>query len=303
MKSVAESYRLGFATIRIIIAETCRAIWNVLGPDVLALPTPEQWRQHALDFEQEWHFPNCVGAVDGKHVMMEKPINSGSINYNYKGYCSIVLMTVVDAKYRFVYISVGANGQESDGGVWAACDLGQKLEAQQNGGTQVLPGPEPLPGSAEVMPHVLVGDEAFPLREHLMRPFPGAALNTDERRVYNYRLCRARRTVENAYGIMAQRWRVYRGPIGCSVATTKLIVQATCVLHNVLREKEIARGGPGAYSNVRLEERGEVAGLRQVTDVGATHNHPQRAARLRERFVEYFSGAGNVHWQMDKIRR
>ncbi|XP_043209460.1 putative nuclease HARBI1 [Amphibalanus amphitrite] len=303
MKSVAESYRLGFATIRTIVSETCAAIWEILGPDVLALPTPEQWRQHALDFEREWQFPNCVGALDGKHVQMEKPINSGSMNYNYKGYCSIVLMAVVDAKYRFTYVSVGANGQESDGGVWGACDLAQMLEAQGSGGEQVLPGPQPLPGSAEPLPHVLVGDEAFPLREHLMRPFPGSALTTEERRVFNYRLSRARRTSENAFGILAQRWRVYRGPIGCSVATTKLIVQATCVLHNVLREKELSRGGPGGYSCVAPEERGEVGGLREVTDVGATHNHPQQAAGVRNSLVRYFSGAGSVPWQLDSIRR
>ncbi|XP_043212254.1 putative nuclease HARBI1 [Amphibalanus amphitrite] len=302
MKSVAESYRLGFATIRLIIIETCRAIWEVIGPDVLAPPTPEQWRQHALDFEQHWQFPNCIGAVDGKHVQMEKPINSGSINFNYKGFCSIILMAVVDAKCRFTYVSVGANGQESDGGVWGDCDLGQMLEAQRGDG-RVLPGPALLPGSAEVAPHVIVGDEAFPLREHLMRPFPGAALTTDERRVFNYRLSRARRTSENAFGIMAQRWRVYRGPIACNVATTKLIVQATCVLHNVLRQNELARGGLGAHCTVAPAERGEAAGLRDVTDAGVIHNHSQQAARVRETFVRYFSGAGSVPWQMDSIRR
>ena len=304
MKSVAESYRIGFATIRKVVPETCRAIWTELGPGLMALPSPEQWRQHAVEFQQDWQFPNCVGAVDGKHVMMEKPANSGSINYNYKGFCSIVLMAVVDAKCRFRFVSVGSHGQESDGGVWGACELGQMLEAQDQGGPQVLPDPEPLPGSAVSLPHVLVGDEAFPLRQHLMRPFPGSRLTDDERRVFNYRLSRARRTSENAFGILAQRWRVYRGPIGCDVENTKLIVLATCVLHNLLREKDVQarRGGPGAYGYLAPEERGDVTGLRDVGGAGATHNHPRQAAQIREQYVRYFSGAGSVAWQLDSIR-
>ena len=97
MKSVAKSYRLGFAAIQAIVAETCRAIWDTLGPDdFLALPTPKQWRQHALDFERDWQFPNCVGAVDRKHVQMEKPINSDSIKYNYKVYCNTLVKLAAD---------------------------------------------------------------------------------------------------------------------------------------------------------------------------------------------------------------
>ena len=305
MKSVAESYRIGFATIRQIIPETCSAIWEKLGPELMALPSLQQWREHAADFERDWQFPHCVGAIDGKHVAMEKPANSGSINFNYKGYCSIILMAVVDAKCRFSYISVGGHGQESDGGVWGMCDMGQMLEAQEHGGPQVLPSPEPLPGTTDALPFVLVGDEAFPLCPHLMRPFPGSRLTDDARRVFNYRLSRARRTSENAFGILAQRWRVYRGPIGSSVKTTKLVVQATCVLHNFLREKDIqaSGGGPGAYSRIAPEERCEVTGLTDVRDAANTHNHTRRAAQIRDKYVEYFSGAGSVPWQLDSIRR
>ena len=93
-------------------------------------------------------------------------------------------MAVVDAHYRFSFISVGGNGQESDGGVWASCELGSMLEEQLKGGSAVLPGPETLPGTDTVLPHVLVADEAFPLRPFMMRPFPGWRLNP-ERRIAN----------------------------------------------------------------------------------------------------------------------
>ena len=187
---------------------------------------------------------------------------------------------MVDAKYRFIYVCVGANDQETDGGVWGGCDVGQMLEAQEGDGEQVLPGPEPLPGSAGDTPHVIVGDEAFPLRRHLLRPFPGSPLTTDERRVFNYRLGRARRTSENAFGIMAQRWRVYRGPIGCSVATTKQIVQATCVLHDVLCGNELARGGLAGTVAWCRRRGARLAALATSTDVGATHNQLQDARHL-----------------------
>ena len=108
MKSVAESYRIGYATVPKIIKEVCTALWHQLGPQVMSFPSTEEWHQRASEFRDKWQFPNCCGAVDGKHVMIQKPANSGSINWCYKGFCSIVLMAVVDAVYRFSYISVGS---------------------------------------------------------------------------------------------------------------------------------------------------------------------------------------------------
>ena len=52
-----------------------------------------------------------------------------------------------------------------------------------------------------MLPYVIVGDEAFPLKPYLMQPFPGRDIrNNEERRKYNYRLSRARRVIENAFG-------------------------------------------------------------------------------------------------------
>lgn len=63
----------------------------------------------------------------------------------------------------------------------------------------MLPEEAPLPGADGCLSYAFVADEAFPLKTWLMRPFPGREL-TETRRIYNYRLSRARRTIENAFG-------------------------------------------------------------------------------------------------------
>lgn len=113
-------------------------------------------------------------------------------------------MAAVDAQYCFTFVDIGALGSESDGGVFGRSLFGKSLR----NGTLNLPDNTCLPGTEVLSPYTFIADEAFPLCENLMRPFPGREL-TIERRVYNYRHCRARRVVENAFGILAARWRIF----------------------------------------------------------------------------------------------
>ena len=80
-----------------------------------------------------------------------------------------------------------------------------------------LPPPVCLPGGSMLgpMPYVVVGDEVLPLKTYLMRQYPGKTLAIDKR-VFNYRLSRARRISENAFGIQAQRWRLFQRCINLS---------------------------------------------------------------------------------------
>ena len=61
---------VGVSTLAYIIPETCDAIYNVLGDVYLRTPsTQEEWKAVAKGFYENWNYPNCIGAVDGKHVV------------------------------------------------------------------------------------------------------------------------------------------------------------------------------------------------------------------------------------------
>ena len=106
------------------------------------------------------NFHNCLGALDGKHIKLRQPINSGSFYFNYKHFYSVVLMDLVDAKYKFLYVDIGCTGRVSDEGVFKNCSLWKALEKRDLN----IPNPRPLPGSTTPIPFMIVTDDAFPLK-------------------------------------------------------------------------------------------------------------------------------------------
>ena len=90
MTTIVYNFRIGVLTARQIILDVCTAIWDALASIYLPVPSKIEWHSTADDFFVRWNFPNCIGAIDGKHVMIQFPVNSGSLFYNYKSYFSIV---------------------------------------------------------------------------------------------------------------------------------------------------------------------------------------------------------------------
>lgn len=115
---------------------------------------------------------------------------------------------MVDANYKFVFVDIGGYGREGDAGLFHASSFGQRLqnatETYQNGGV-ALPNDNFILGTGISAPHVFLGDAAFPLQRHMMKPYQHHTASGGEQ-VFNYRLSRARRVVENAFGILTTRW-------------------------------------------------------------------------------------------------
>ena len=153
---------------------------------------------------------------------IKRPPNSGSMFYNYKKTYIIVLMAVVNSEHEFIMADVGVNGRVSDGGLFSHTTFAQMLKDQS------LHPPEPacLSNSDRIVPYVLIGN-AFALSGNLLKPYNQAELN-NPKRIFNYLLSRARRIVENAFGIMNARFGVFQRPICVSPDKAQRIVLACC---------------------------------------------------------------------------
>ena len=306
-QSQSFNFRVGRTTVCNIIFETCLGIWNALHGCYVKVPkTAEEWECLAKEFETEWNFPNCVGAIDGKHIAIERPHNAGSAFYNYKNFHSTVLLAICDAKYCFTMLDIGAFGRDNDAGVLTESQFENYFE------NNVCHFPEPKKVGDFVIPYLIVGDDIFPLKTWLMKPMAGKNLS-EEWKVYNYRLSRCRRTIENAFGILSARWRIFRRPIRASPVTVDRIVQATVCLYNYLRLTENSMYIPSGFvdsedntGNIRPGDWramvvGDNGGLLNLGQIGGNRYRFQ-AGKIRTDLKDYFnSQEGSVPWQLKHV--
>ena len=257
--------------------------------------TTDEWKVIAEEYLKRWHFPNTVGSLDGKHIKIRKPSCSGSTYFNYKHTFSIVLLAVADANYRFLFVDVGSQGRCSDAGVFSESHLNKALQLN----ALHLPPPAEIPGTREKMPFWLLADDAFPLRDHILKPYPQRNLSHDER-IYNYRLSRGRMCIENAFGILCNRFRVLLNPICLSPSKVDTIVLACCAMHNMLRSIAPSRYVlPQENANNRVNN-GE--NNLEPARVGGRRSATKRGKEIRDFMCRYFvSPEGEVPWQESMI--
>ena len=84
--TLSTRFHRGKSTVAQVVYNVSEAIWEVMSPIFMAPPTENDWKQIEHQFSTKWNFPNCIGALDGKHIMMRAPPNSSSMFYNYKGF-------------------------------------------------------------------------------------------------------------------------------------------------------------------------------------------------------------------------
>lgn len=204
-----------------------------------------------------------------------------------------------------MYISI--IGSINDSGIWSSTTMCKALE---NNNLSV-PEARALPNTNIATPFSLVGDEGFPLKKYLMRPYPRRYLLGDEQRVFNYRLSRARRIIENSFGILVTKWRILQQSLCLKLESAESIVQATICLHNFvintsndkrylhMVDREVSNGHiiEGEWRNTITENNV----FRHLGRVGA-NSSAVASMRQRDTLAKYFiSDAGSIPWQWKHI--
>lgn len=260
--------------------------------------TAEDWQKVASEFNNKWNYPCCIGALDGKHIAIQQPPNSGSEFFNYKHFFSVLLLALVDANYRFLYVDVGAPGRAGDAGVFAASSLKQALERN----TLNLPPAKTIEGIPCPVNYHIVGDDAFPLSKNIMKPYPQRNLDR-AKRIFNYRLSRARRVVENAFGILANRFRLFLTTIKLSNDKVVSLILAACCLHNFMVEtnkhtylsvQDVENTDQHIITTGTWRNDPPLTGLSTSSDRNPAHIAKQQRKELTDYFI---SNLGSVPWQ------
>lgn len=215
-------------------------------------------------------------------------------------------MAVAGPDYKFLFINVGAYGSEGDGSVFSKTEFGESIL------NNTIELPEDVEIGNSKIPFVFVGDDAFPLSKRIMKPFstPRGRPFTDSEKIFNYRLSRARRCVENAFGILTSKFLCLQRTLSCGPERAQNIVSACCLLHNFFLKNTATRRWycpPGMADH--YDANGVLIGgaWRAQTQSAVTleinEERPNEAAkRTREIFEQFFvSPEGSIPWQRSAV--
>lgn len=180
--------------------------------------------------------------------------------------------------------------ENSDGGIFKESKMGQTLANSTFG----MPNNKPVCADGDPLPYVIVGDEAFPAKPYLLRPYAGRGL-PEEKMIFNYRLSRARRVSENAFGILSQKFRIFLNKLQVHPDNADKIILASLCLHNFLRDDD-------KLLNTLIEEKQNnqqtiLTGLPKTGERLSSN-----ALEIRVKFTNYFSSVeGALPWQENAI--
>lgn len=238
---------------------------------------------------------------------MKCPANSGSVYINYKKFFSQILTAWCDADYNVIWLEVGAEGSAGDGGVFEASGAKHALENNLLN----FPAPEPLYPGGKPVPYFGAGDNAYPQRRYLMTPYSG--LLTLVMRLFNYRLSRARRVIENFFGILAHKNRCILGCFQQRPEVVTGIVKAAACMHNLqgLRYEYASNREDYDYEDdngvlrpgVWRSDMPVIAAMGMQPFQAINDSAELREGKeLRDYLAAYFCGRGQVSWQLQAIQ-
>lgn len=258
----------------------------------MAIPSTEKWKAIASRFNELCNIPNCLGAIERRHITIQKLPKTGSSYSNHKQYLSIILMAACDADGLFTMIETGYARSNDRGGSIQNLKVTRWLETDGLN----LPQSSSLPHdeTCQEVPYFFVGDNAFPFKRYLLRPFPSKTLN-NKKRICNYRFSRGTNITERTFDTMTQKFQVLSTSVRCTnYQTVTNIAKAACILHNFVCVQDGLQDSAPVIESIRGNRAQEFDLQEEVMQIHANSS----GSTVREYMSNYFiKPCASLPWQ------
>lgn len=186
--------------------------------DFIKWPSEVEAKRNSNQFKKKNGIDHIIGAIDGCHIKINKPGTNQDSYVNRKGYHSILLQGVVNHEKLFIDVYCGEPGSLHDSRLLRkshlyakACDNERSLFYDRM---------------------FLLADSAYPSLSWIVPPFRDNGNLTEEQKKFNFKHSSTRIVVENAYGLLKGRFRLFHLE-NLDIKFSVKCVMACCVLHNI----------------------------------------------------------------------
>lgn len=182
----------------------------------ISWPTQERKRMISENFKAKQNIRNIIGAIDGSHVRINRPLEDEETYVNRKQYHSLIIQAICDHSKMFIDVCCGEPGSLHDARVLRRSSLFRKAQTPNYFGE-----------------YFLLGDSAYPALNWLVTPFKDNGCLTEEQKIFNFKLSSTRMVIEHAFGLLKGRFRRLLHISNFDVNICKKIIMACCILHNI----------------------------------------------------------------------
>ncbi|XP_047661226.1 protein ANTAGONIST OF LIKE HETEROCHROMATIN PROTEIN 1 isoform X2 [Tachysurus fulvidraco] len=224
LRLVSHLFGVGVTTVWRCVREFCSAVNEVLLPELIPFPNNDKLMEMAMNFEQRYGLPQCVGVIAGSHIP-NVPTEYHAEYFNHMGWHSIILQGVVDGNGLFWHVFAGSPGSMHEATVLHVSGLWDLI------GQGLFPNNSKNIAGHDVG-YYLLGNAALPLQSWLMKPFSVMGQLTAEQVAYNQKIYQAICVAENSFVRLKGRWRCLQKRNDSHIDLIKTMVLTCCVLHN-----------------------------------------------------------------------